>query len=394
MRLLFIPFCLLLLSGCAGLDVVKDAYNGIGEYFSGKDSGEPPKELQPLDAKLKLGLLWDASIGKGYDEQYVNLVAAVTEEAVYAVDHRGAMQARKRLNGEKLWSVDTELPFSAGPVAGNGKLVLGTRNAEVVAYNSGDGSLLWKSSVSSEILALPQIAEGIVVVRGNDGRISALNENTGATLWTYERTAPALAVRSRGAPLINDGLVIDGYGSGKLVALRLKDGKTEWEATVAIPRGRSEIERLLDLDSAPVVRGDTVYITGYQGGVAAVSLRDGEVLWRQEKISSHSGLTASRRNLFLTDSSSDVWQLDMRNGGDLWKQADLHQRKLTAPVLVKGRVVVCDFEGYLHVLSEEDGSQLARIRIDDSAVETSPVVFDEVVYVYASSGKLAAVSVE
>lgn len=383
-----------LLSGCAGMDTLRDAYDGIGEYFGGKDNAEPPRELTELENKLKLTVLWDASVGKGYQEQYLNLIAAASESAVYAADRRGEIQAHNRLSGDKLWAVESELAISTGPVVEGSKLVVGTSNAEVVAFNTGDGALLWKTTVSSEILALPRFGRGVVVVRGSDGRLIGLDEDNGATLWTYERSTPPLSVRGRGSPLIVGDLVIDGYASGKLIALNVKDGKLQWEATVALPHGRSEIERLVDVDSVPVVRGDTLYVSGYQGGVAAVALRDGEVLWRQEKISSYSGLAASRRQLFLTDASSDVWQLDMRDGGDLWKQDELHQRKLTAPVLLKDYVVVGDFEGYLHVLSQDDGSLQARIQVDDSAIQEAPTVLDDILYVYTADGKLAAVSVE
>lgn len=393
----FLPLFLsaLLLGGCAGLDTVKEAYEGLGEYFGGKDNAEPPKELdENFEPTLKLTELWNTEVGDGYDDQYVSLVAAVDEERVYAADRGGVLQAHNRLTGEKLWSVETELMFSAGPVVDKDTLVLGTGNAEVAAYSVVDGALLWKSSVSSEILALPRIADGVVVVRGSDGRITALDQKDGRTRWSYERSAPPLLVRSHGAPIITDGLVLDGYASGKLIALRLEDGKLEWEATVALPHGRSEIERLVDVDSVPVVKGGTIYVSGYQGGLAAVNLKDGEVLWRQDKVSTYSGLTASGRTLFLTDGNSDVWQMDMRDGGDLWKQDALHQRRLTAPALVKNSLVVGDFEGYLHALSQDDGSLVGRLELDDSPIEESPTVYDDVLYVYTSSGKLAAVTVE
>ena len=394
MRLFPLLLATFLLTGCAGLETLTDAYEGIGEYFGGKDNAEPPRELQPLESTVNLKALWDTRVGKGYDEQYLNLVAGVSENAVFAADRKGEVHGRARLTGDKLWELESELAFSAGPVVGRDKIVLGTSNAEVVAYNAADGALLWKTSVSSEILALPRIASDIVVVRSSDGRITALDEKNGATLWTHERSTPALSLRSRGSPVIADNLVIDGYASGKLIALKLSDGKLEWEATVALPHGRSEIERLVDVDSEPVVRGDTLYVTGYQGGVAAVSLKDGDVLWRQEKISSYSGLTATRRELFLTDANSDVWQLDMRAGGDQWKQDALHQRRLTSPVLIKEYLVVGDFEGYLHVLSQENGSLVGRLQIDDSPIEEAPVVFDNVLYVYTSGGTLAAVTAE
>lgn len=386
--------CGVLLTGCSSLGVLKDAASGIGEYFGASDNAEPPAELKEFEPAVKMTVLWDAGIGKGYAKQYVNLVPAVTEDKIFAADRKGEVQARNRLGGDKLWSVDTELAVSAGPVAGRGKLILGTSNAEVVALNDGDGSVLWKTGVSSEILALPRVEGDTVVVRSSDGRITALDEASGATRWYYDRTIPALSIRSRGSPTISENVVLDGYGSGKLIALELADGKPKWEATIALPHGRSEIERLVDMDSDPIVNGNTIYVTGYQGGVAAVSLNDGEVLWRQSNLFSYTGMAAARRSLFVTDAGSDVWQLDMRSGADLWKQDELHLRRLTAPALVKDYVVVGDFEGYLHLLSQEDGSLAGRVRVDKSAIVATPVVFDDVVYVYTSGGTLAAIAVE
>jgi len=393
-RFLVLVLCGLLLTGCSGLGALKDAASGISEYFGGADNSDPPAELKDFEPTVKMAVLWDADIGKGYAEQYVNLVPAVTEDRIFAADRKGEVQARSRLKGDKLWSVDTDLAVSAGPVAGEDKLILGTSNAEVVALNAADGSVLWKTGVSSEILALPRVEGDTVVVRSSDGRITALDEKTGATRWYHDRTIPALSIRSRGSPTIAGDLVLDGYGSGKLIALDLADGKPEWEATVALPHGRSEIERLVDMDSDPIVKGDTIYVTGYQGGVAAVSLKDGEVLWRQAELSSYAGMAAARRSLLVTDAGSDVWQLDMRNGADLWKQDELHLRRLTAPALVKDYVAVGDFEGYLHLLSQEDGSLVGRIRVDKNPIEAAPVVFDDIVYVFTSGGTLAAIMVE
>lgn len=393
-RLLILVLCGSFLAGCSGLGALKDAVSGISEYFGGSDNADPPAELKEFEPMVKMAVLWDADIGKGYAKQYVNLVPAVTEDKIFAADRKGKVQARSRLSGDKLWSVDTELAISSGPVAGGAKLILGTSNAEVVALNADDGSILWKTNVSSEILALPRVEGDTVVVRSSDGRITAFDEDTGATRWYHDRSIPPLAIRSRGSPTIAGSLVLDGYGSGKLIALNLTDGKPEWEATVALPHGRSEIERLVDMDSDPIVKGATIYVTGYQGGVASVSLRDGEVLWRQPELFSYTGMAAARRSLFVTDASSDVWQLDMRNGADLWKQDELHLRRLTAPALVKDYIVVGDFEGYLHLLSQEDGSLVGRVRVDKSPIAATPVVFDDVIYVYTSGGTLAAVSVE
>jgi outer membrane protein assembly factor BamB len=384
----------LLLSGCSGLEVLRDAATGISEYFGGADNAEPPAELKEFEPSVKLRVIWDATIGKGYAEQFVNLVPAVSDDRVFAADRKGEVQARDRLKGDRLWSVDTELALSSGPVIGDDTLILGTSNAELLALNSNDGSLAWKTTLSSEVIALPRVENDLVVVRTSDGKLTGIDRKTGATRWYHERMVPALSIRSRGSPAIADDLVLDGYGGGKLSALGLNDGKPVWEATIAVPHGRSEVERLVEIDSDPIVRGDTAYVTGYQGGVAAVGLKDGEVLWRHGEFSSCAGMADSRRALFITDVNSDVWRLDPRNGADLWKQAELHQRRLTGPALVKDYLVVGDFEGYLHLLSQDDGSLVGRLKIDDEPIEAAPVVRDDVIYVYSDGGVLAAVAVE
>lgn len=395
MRFILLLLGAALLAGCAEFDAVKDLASSVQGLISGTDNAEPPNELKPLEnPSVKLTVLWDASIGKGYDGQVVNLVPAVTEDAVYAADRKGEVQARSRLKGDSLWSVDTELALSAGPVAADDKILLGTSNAELVALNVSDGALAWKTVLSSEILALPRVKDGTVIVRTSDGRITALDARTGGTRWSYERTIPPLSVRSLGSPAVAGDLVLDGFGGGKLIALGLSDGKPAWEATAAIPHGRSEIERLVEMNADPLVKGDTAYVSGYQAGVAAVGLRDGEVMWRQEHVSTSHGLAADRRSLFVSDSGSDVWQLDMRTGADLWKQAELHQRRLTVPALVKDKLVVGDLEGYLHALSAEDGSLAGRVQVDDEAIFATPVVYDDVVYVYTGGGTLAAVAME
>lgn len=383
------------LVGCAGLEAAKETWSGLTEMITGKDNSEPPAELdEDFQAKLNLTVQWEASVGDGYDGKNVNLLPAVTEDSVYAADRKGVIQAYNRQSGERRWEVESDLVFTAGPVFHRGLIVLGTSDAEIAAFSIADGSLLWKTSVSSEIFALPTIADGVVVIRGTDGQIIGLDEKDGHILWHHERTAPPLAVRSKGGPLVVKNTVFDGYGSGKLIALNLKTGQTEWEVTVALAHGRSEIDRLLDINATPVVKGDTLYVSGYQAGIAAVALKDGEVQWRQERFYSSNGLSSNKDALFLSDANSDVWRIDMRNGSDMWKQKALHQRRLTPPAPIRDKLVVGDLEGYVHVLSQDTGALLARLPLDGSAIEATPVVFDNHVYVYTSGGKLAALNLE
>ena len=381
----------LILAGCSTFDTINDSVSGISNYFlGGEDNSDPPAVLVEYAPEIKIEEVWSESIGVGSEEQSLKLIPAIGFGKILAADRDGLIQARDLTTGRLIWEAETDIHFSAGPGLGVGTVILGSSDAEVAAFNSENGALLWKSSVSSEVLSVPVIANGIVVVRTTDGEIIALNEKNGGKLWNYEHNAPALSVRGIGAPLVVGENVIEGYDNGKLMALRLTDGKYAWETSVAIPKGRSEVERLVDLDVDPIEVTGVIYIASYNGGAAAVSELDGDVLWRNEAISSYTGLSHDFRYLYLSDSTDDVWQLEQRTGSSLWKQKDLHQRKLTAPAVYENYVVVGDFEGYVHWLSTSDGRQLGRIKVADSAIDAKPVVVDNTVYIYAKDGTLAA----
>jgi outer membrane protein assembly factor BamB len=381
----------LILAGCSTFDTINDSVSGISNYFlGGEDNSDPPAVLVEDAPEIKIEEVWSESIGVGSEEQSLKLIPAIGFGKILAADRDGLIQARDLNTGRLIWEAETDIHFSAGPGLGVGTVILGSSDAEVAAFNSENGALLWKSSVSSEVLSVPVVANGIVVVRTTDGEIIALNEKNGGKLWNYEHNAPALSVRGIGAPLVVGENVIEGYDNGKLMALRLTDGKYAWETSVAIPKGRSEVERLVDLDVDPIEVTGVIYIASYNGGAAAVSELDGDVLWRNEAISSYTGLSHDFRYLYLSDSTDDVWQLEQRTGSSLWKQKDLHQRKLTAPAVYENYVVVGDFEGYVHWLSTSDGRQLGRIKVADSAIEAKPVIVDNTVYIYAKDGTLAA----
>ena len=394
MRFLPLILGLWLLTGCTQLEAVKDLGTSIQGLITGTDNSEPPRELEPLEPTVNLNVLWKTSVGKGYDDQIVNLVPAVTASTVYAVDRRGLIEAFNRQDGERLWSAETKLELSAGPVVAGDKLLLGTSNAELVAVSIADGGLRWKATLTSEVLALPRAGQNVVVARTSDGRLTGLDLGTGKQKWTHDRSIPPLSVRSLGSPTVVGDVVLDGFGGGKLVALSLSDGKPVWETTAAIPHGRSEVERLVELDADPLVKDENVYVSGFQGGVTAVNLRDGDIQWRQNSVWSSHGMAIGRRSLFISDANSDVWQLDLRNGGDMWKQDALHQRRLTMPALIRNRLVLGDFEGYLHALSADDGSLVGRLQLDDEPIRAAPVVHNDTLFVYTSGGVLAAIGID
>jgi len=393
--LCLLPFAFTFLTGCAAVDSVGESISGITDYFSGgEDNADPPSVLVEYAPEIQVEVVWKESIGVGADEQSLKLIPVIGSGKILAADREGLVQARSLTTGSLIWETETELPLSGGPGLGASSVILGSSNAEVVALNIETGAVLWKTTVSSEVLSVPVVANDIVIVRTTDGSVIALDEKTGGKRWSYERNVPALSIRGTGSPLIVEDKVVGGYDNGKLMALRLADGKYVWETSIAIPKGRSEIERLVDLDVDPIAINGVIYVASYQGGIAAISELDGDIMWRNESISSHSGVSNDYRYLYLTDSESHVMQLDQRSGAGLWKQKDLHQRRLTAPAAYENYVVAGDFEGYLHWLSTTDGRQMGRVQITDGAIDAKPIVLDSIVYVYAKDGTLAALKVK
>ena len=311
MRLFLIVLLGLSLSGCAALD----SLSGITDYFmGGEDNTDPPNELMEYKPEIKVDLLWKEKIGVGADEKLLKLAPAISNDRIFAADREGLVEARDLKTGELVWEVDTDEQFAGGPGVSSETVVLGTSDAAVVALNAANGELLWRATVSSEVLSIPVIAQGIVVVRTTDGRVIALNATDGSTLWAYELSVPALSIRGTGTPIVVKDKLICGFANGKLIALRLSDGKHIWETSISIPGGRSEIERLVDLDVDPVENDGIIYIASYQGGSSAVLEQDGDVIWRNPDISSYTGMSYDWRYLYVSDIRSDVWQLDQRNG--------------------------------------------------------------------------------
>jgi len=390
---------MLLLTGCAGMETVTDMISGIGDLFADEDNADPPAKLPEendgdYQPEVQSELLWQESVGKGADQKFLKLIPVVRAGRIYVGSHDGKLQARSIVNGDLIWETETEHLLAAGPGIGSQLLIMGSSHGEVLAFDLDTGLQKWSATVSSEVLAVPVIAKGKVIIRTTDGKIVALRENDGGFIWSAEHSVPALSIRGAGSPLVLDDVVIAGGANGKLFALQLSDGKALWESTIVMPSGRSEVERLVDLDVDPIESRGSVYISSYQGGTSAVSESDGEVVWRNETVSSYTGISADYRYLYISDSHSEVYQLDQRTGASLWKQKELHNRQLSTAVVYANYVVAGDYEGYVHWLSTSDGRLLSRIKVGKAPIQNKPVVLDGIVYVYAKDGTLAALKAQ
>ncbi len=386
-RLLVLLLSFGLLSGCTALDGLG---NLVSSFTGGADNADPPAELKAYHPEIEIDVLWRESVGNGFEGKLYKLQPVLVNDTLFAASHDGALTAFLAENGKERWSLDTEYSFASGPGYANGRIFLGSSNAEVIAFNADTGEKLWQVPVSSEVLSLPVANDDAVLVRTTDGRLYALNTASGAVIWDYQQPIPALSLRGAGTPIIFADKLMCGFPNGKILAMRLRDGKLIWETPIALPSGRTEIDRMVDLVADPVLDQGVLYVAGYRGGVSALFESQGDVLWNNPKISSYAGLSVDSRYIYVTDNNSDVWQIDKRNGRPLWKQAELHQRGLSAPVINGDFLVVGDFEGYAHWLARNDGRQVARQFVGDGPIHARPIISGDKVYIYTADGTLAA----
>jgi outer membrane protein assembly factor BamB len=386
MRYLWLPLFAVLLSGCSSLGET------VSGYFSGKDNTTPPAALVDFKAQATINNVWSANAGASSKKIYVRLLPSIDGNKLFTAGVKGRISAFDSQTGNTLWQVDSKLPVRGGPGSGEGLVLVGTADAEVVAFSQADGSERWRARVSSEVLAAPQIAKGVVVARSIDGRIYGLNAADGKRLWIYDSKVPVLSLRGASAPVIEGNGLVAGLADGKLVALRLSDGAQIWETAISVPRGRTELERMVDIDSEPLIADGVVHAVTYQGNVATVALENGRGLWRRE-MSSSAGLAADKQLLFVTDDNDAVWALDRRSGNSFWKQDKMSYRKLTAPAVYKDYVLVGDLEGYIHVMSKRDGSFVARSRLGSAPIHAAPIVKGDIIYVYSSDGRVTALRI-
>jgi len=356
-------------------------------WFDSDDPALEPAELVDFTPVVKPRLRWSLDIGDT-GTAYNRLMPAVRDGVVYVVDMEGDLRALDAETGAQSWLVETGLPASAGPGVGNDLVVIGTSEAQVVAFSLESGEERWRRDLSSEILAAPAVGDDVIVVHTADGKLVGLNAPDGEQLWIYDHKVPVLTLRGSSSPVISGGTVYCGLAGGKMVALALDTGLVEWEQHVTVPSGRSDLERMVDVDADPLVYSGTVYGAAYQGDVAAMGEGSGKIFWKRE-MSVYNNMAANWQQLAVTDARGNVWSLDPDSGSARWRQQALKNRALTAPAIQGDYTVVGDFEGYLHWLSSADGSMAARMDVGD-AIVAPPVAVDDVLYVLTSDGRLVS----
>jgi outer membrane protein assembly factor BamB len=358
-----------------------------GSWF-GSSSGPKPAELPQLANPREVQLLWSASVGGA--ERYV-FSPALAGDAVFAASREGTVARLEAATGKEQWRTRTDVRLSAGVGASSETVAVATEDGEVVALDAQSGKLKWRARVSSEVLAAPAVAGELVIVRSLDSRIFAFGENDGKRQWVYQRAPASLMVRSPSGITVDRDTAYAGFSGGKLVAIALSNGGVRWEATVSLPKGATELERVTDVVGSPALLGREVCVAAYQGRVACYDASSGRQLWARD-ISSLTGVSLEARYAYLSDERGAVHALDRTNGRPVWKQDRLTLRQLSLPVAAGSAAVVGDFQGYVHFLARDSGAFLARFAAGGAAIRAAPIALPDGVLVQTQDGRLFALA--
>ncbi len=353
-------------------------------------TAEPPAELVDVKTTLPVHRLWSA--GLGGDGEVLRLMLGVEGrgDTVYAAGRDGDVRALDAASGKARWTTDTGLELSAGPGVGEDIVVVGTSDGELVALDRATGKQRWKTKVPGEILAPPLVTRERVLVRSVEGRLRALSATDGKVLWLVEDVVPRLSLRGTATPVAADeSVAVTGFDTGKVMAVTLDKGETLWQLQLATPTGRTELDRLSDVDSAVQISGKDVYAVGYQGRVAMLSLDNGQMWWSRD-MSSYRGLALDEDQVYVATSEGSVVALRRRDGAVVWEQNALARRGLSAPAVVGSAVAVGDFEGYLHFLDRSTGKFVARERPGSERIAAPPLVMGDRLFVVDEGGRLEA----
>lgn len=317
------------------------------------------KELQPINKKLNITPLWVLPTGDVPEYAHAQLSPAISDGKIYVANINGNVSAYDIDKGTNQWSQSLNDTIVSGTGVGGGKIFVGTRKAEIVSLDQSNGKEQWRTRISSEMLSTPLYANGSLYVQTIDGKISSIDAKTGKIIWVYTHNTPRLTLRGTASPIIVGHQVVCGFADGKLVSLDANKGEKLWSTTIVSPKGRTDLEKLSDIDGILQSSGDAVYVIGYQGRVSAVSVIDGNIQWSR-KLSSFSGLSFDKGHIFISDVEDKVWALDAQTGATLWRQEGLMGREISTPEVIDSAVVVADFDGYVHWMSTDDGQIIAR----------------------------------
>jgi outer membrane protein assembly factor BamB len=373
----------------AVLLIAASSISGCGLFGGDDDEELQPTELLDFEETLDVKRIWSTKVGDGTEFLRIALSPAGDGNRVYAASYDGKVSAYDPEKGRRIWRTEVDVILSAGPGVGDGIVVVAGYDGDLIALSAEDGTELWRVNIAAESLARPLVTNNSVVVYTIDGRLRVFSAFDGSERWSLEQSRPSLTLRGSSSPVIVGSTIVAGFDNGRLLGISLDDGTEQWEAILTPPSGRSDLDRLSDIDGTIAAVGQDVYATGYHGRVASLAVESGQTLWARE-ISGRSGLTADWNNIYMVGEEGELIALLRRNGDDVWRQEALIRREPTPPVAFGTAVVVGDFEGYVHFFNNFDGRPVARVRVGKGMISHAPVVIGGRLFVQSESGTLSA----
>lgn len=382
MKPVFAAICIALsLTGCSTLT----------QLFPAKDAN-PPKPLKEFSATANVRTLWQVNTGNSTGKDYVRIHPYVDDGAVF-VGGGNSASAWSKTNGGRIWQTTLDGDVTGGVSGGAGGIFLGTGNGRAIGLDRATGKVMWNVQLSSEVLAVSPVSNGMVVFRTSDGAVHGVSTQTGEVRWQQIRQTPVLSLRGAGVPVLAGNMVIVGFDRGMVTAFDMQNGNALWEATLSVPRGESDLDKIIDVDGKMKALGSALFAASYNGQIAGINMRDGKPAWN-EPYSSYTGLDADSNGLYTTSSEGTLWKLLPQTGKPVWKMDDLERHQPTAPSIVGNYVIVGDKDGFIHWVSTATGQFAARTHGDTAGYTISPVVDGGTVYTFGRSGLLSAFTVQ
>lgn len=373
--------CLAALGGCTT----------VKGWFGGERETKPnePAELVEITPSANVARLWTASAGKGEGRLGARQGPAVLDGRVYAAAVKGGVHAFDLQTGKRVWTYPSDLHLSGGPGVGAGLVVVGGLDGDVVALDAGTGAEMWQAKVTGEVISAPAVGGGLVFVRSNDGRVTALDAASGERRWFWNRNVPMLSVRGNSGPVLGPGFVFIGNDDGTISALTAADGAPVWDQAVAQPEGRTELDRMADVDGTPVLDNTALFATSFKGQTIAIDAPSGNPVWASQN-GGPGRVAVGPSVVVVTGRDGAVFGLDKLGGSALWQQSALARRNVSGAAIHGDYAVVGDYDGYVHWLGLGNGEFAARLRAGRAAVRAAPVVADGVLVVQNVDGDLSA----
>jgi outer membrane protein assembly factor BamB len=373
-----------------GLMLSLGACSTVKDWF-GSDDEDPtqPVELVDIEETVNIKKRWSVGVGNGQGKGLYQLHPVISGNLIYAASSDGEVKAIERERGKVQWKTELDSSLSGGVGYYEGYLLLGSSDGFVLKLSADSGEVLWSTRLQGEILAPPQGDGNVVIAQSYDGKLQGLDFDSGEKLWTYDSNVPVLTIRGTSTPILRNGVAYAGFANGRVLAFNAENGATLWEVRVAISQGRSEIERIVDVDGTMVLAGNELYAASYQGRVVAIDVSSGRKLW-QKDVSSFSGVAQGFGNVYVTDEDGTL-SAYLRNGqGQRWQQDALGYRELSRPTPVSSYVAVADFEGYVHLVSQVDGEFVGRVKAGGDGARADMLADGNTLYVFTNDGKLIA----